>query len=90
MSESQSDFWVDLNLVDSRQLVLDRILGRDNLHVRFVDLDQRTVQGCCFTRSGWAGDQDDAVRQRDQLAEYFVSCFGHAQTLKLKLHRAFV
>ena len=44
MRERQSDFRVDLNLIDARQLIFDRIFGRDDLGGRVVDLDQRTIQ----------------------------------------------
>jgi hypothetical protein len=66
--------WMDLNLVDPFQLILDRILGGDDLDVRAVDLDQRTVERRGLSRTGRAGDQDDAVRQFDQLGRTWRTC----------------
>ena len=51
------------------QVVLDRVLGGDDLHVGPVQLVERGVQGGRLARAGRPGDQQDAVGTFDQLLE---------------------
>ena len=50
------------------QLVLDRVLGGDDLRFVALDLQQRAVERGALAGAGRAGHQDDPVRQADQLA----------------------
>ena len=90
MRERQADPGMNLNLVDPLQLILDRILGGNDLDVRAVDLDQRTVQRGRLSRTGRPGDQDDAVRQFDQLTVDLVRRYVHPERLQLENHRTLV
>ena len=67
--ERQADLRMNLNLVDAVELVFDRVFGRDDLGVFVLDFDQRAVERRRFAGAGRAGDEDDAVRQSNQLAE---------------------
>ena len=42
------DLRLHLNLVDAFHLVLNRVLDRQDLEIRIVQLVQRRVQGGCF------------------------------------------
>ena len=56
-SKRQANLGVDLNLVDTIQLVLDRVFGRDDLVLWTADFQQAAVQRRRFTRTGRSGDQ---------------------------------
>ena len=58
-----------LDLVDRRQLVLDRVFDGDDLLRGRVELRQRGVQRGRLARAGRPGDQQDAVRARQQGVE---------------------
>ena len=53
----RSAFGIDLHLVDPREPVLDRILDRDDVDLRVVDLGDRRVERGRLSRSRWAGDE---------------------------------
>ena len=67
LSEREADLRLDLHLVDAVELVLDRVLDREHLAVRRVQLDQRGVERGGLAAAGRAGDQDDAVRAGERL-----------------------
>jgi len=48
------------DLVDAQQLILHRVLNRDDLPIRVVNLVQRRVERRSLAAAGRAGDQDDA------------------------------
>ena len=85
-TKSQADLGMYLDLVDTGQLVFHRIFRRDDFGFRTVDFNQRAVQRGGFTGTGWAGDQNDAVWQANQFAEYFVGLLIHAQIAEIKGH----
>ena len=88
--ERQPDLGMDLNLIDAGQLVFDRVFRGDDLRVRTVDFDQRTVERRGLTGPGRAGHQNDAVRQPNQLAKHAIRFRVHPQTAQFEDHRAFV
>ena len=70
--EVEADLRLRLDLVDAFDLVFDRVLDRDDLDVRLVQLGQRGVQRGGLARAGGAGDQQDAVRAVDEIGR--ASC----------------
>ena len=56
------------HLVDARQVVFDRVLGRDDLAVWAVQVVERRVQGGGLSRTGRPGHQDDPVGPLDRAA----------------------
>lgn len=60
--ESQVCLGVDLYLVDTVNIGLDRILNGDDVHVFFIQFAQCGIQGGGLTTSGRSGYQDDTVR----------------------------
>src|SRR5262245_25680817 len=90
MAERETDFRVDLDLVDAFELIFDRVFGGDDLDVGCVDLDQGAVERGRFSGAGWAGDEHDAVRQVDELAEGLVGILLHADLAEVELHRPLV
>ena len=83
--ERHSDLRLHLTLVHSRQVVLDRVLGGDDLHVGPVQLVERGVQGGRLTRTGRPGHQQDPVGTFDQLFETGVVFVAEAEVLKPNL-----
>ncbi len=69
LREVEPDVVPHLDLVDARQVVLDRVFGRDDLAVGPVQLVQRGVERGRLARAGRARDQDDAVRPADEVVE---------------------
>ena len=65
----QTLFFVDGNLHDSLQLVLDRVLDRDDLVFVVANLVQRAVERGRLTRTGRPGHQDHSIRLFDIDAE---------------------
>ena len=81
--ESQADLMAHLSLVDTRQVVLNRVLGGDDLHIRLVEILQRRVERCRLSGSGRPRHQEDAVGALDDLIEALVFRFVEAQLLKV-------
>ena len=70
VGEGQPDLRMHLDLVDSLQLVFDRVLDVDDLLGRGIELGQRRIQGGGLARAGRSGHQHDAVRPRQQRVEF--------------------
>jgi hypothetical protein len=85
--EIQPDLRLHLDLVDAFELVFDRILDRDDLHVRRVDLRQRGVQRGGLARTGRAGDQQDAVRTFQHVDETLLEVVGETERGEIEHHR---
>ncbi len=56
---------VDVALVDALEFVFDRVLGRDDVDVRLVEVLQAGIKGRRLARARRARDEDDAVRLVD-------------------------
>src|SRR6478672_5821898 len=66
----QSDVVAHRNLIDSVELVLDRVFHRHDVVLRVVQLLENGVERGRFTRTGWAGDQNHPVRRVDRFPEF--------------------
>ena len=88
--ECPADVFVDLNLVDALQVVLDRILGRHDVHVRRVDgVDARVERGG-LAGSGRSSDQHHAVRLVDRGVELVEAPVVEAELRQIELQRLLV
>src|SRR5262245_60467766 len=90
MAERETNFRVDLDLVDAFELIFDRVFGGDDLDVGRVDFDQGAVERGRFAGAGGAGDEHDAVRQVDELSKGLVGVLLHADRAEVELHRPLV
>src|SRR4051812_15559798 len=79
LGECQSDRVAYLALVDAREVVLDGVLGGDDLAVGAVELVEGAVERRGLARAGRAGDQEDAVGALDDLLERLVVILLKAQ-----------
>ena len=66
------DFSIHLHLVDPVHLILYRLLDRDDLAVRLVDVIQAGVERACFSGARRPCDEKNAVGQLDQALERFL------------------
>ena len=67
------------------QLVLDRVLDRDDLVLDRLDLRQRRVERRRLAAAGRPGDQHHAVRLGDVLAEALQLGLGEAEDVEPQL-----
>jgi hypothetical protein len=67
--ESQTHRFAHLHLIDARQHVFHRVFHRDDLAVGTVDEMQAGIKRGGFAGTGWAGDEEQTVRQTDQLLD---------------------
>ena len=67
-----------LDLVDSRQVVLDWIFGRNDLPVGPVEAVECGIEGRRLAGSGWAGHEDDSVGPSSQVHEGLVGLLRKA------------
>ncbi len=54
----KADFLVDVHLDDSRQVVFDRVLSGEDLHVGSINGIQRRIQRRGFSRTGRSAYED--------------------------------
>ena len=66
VGEGQADLGFHGDLHHAGELVFHRILDGDDAPLRVVHLAQEGIEAGGFTRTGGAGDQDDAVGQMQQ------------------------
>ena len=78
-AEIEADARVHLHLVDAGKPVLNRILDRDDLCFRAVDVVQRRIQGCRLAASGRAGHEHHAARAFDLAGKALQDILRHAE-----------
>ena len=86
IGEGKADAGLDLDLIDSVQLIFDRVLDGQDLLVRTIQSDQGGIERRCLAASGRAGDQDDAVRQLEDLHQGFQRVIADAQGGEVQRH----
>ncbi len=79
-AKREIDARVDLGLPDAVEVVLDRVLDGDDVGVLGVELPEHGVQRRRLSRSGRAGDQNDAVRLANEIAQGRERGVGHPET----------
>ena len=70
--EGHPDIRSDQHLVDARQIVFDRILGRHDVDLVRVDPAQGAVQGRRLTGTGGTRDEDHAIGLRYRVEEVLL------------------
>ena len=88
--KGQTHLRMDLDLIDPFELVLDRILGRDDLDVLGFDLAERAVKGRRFSRPSRTGHKHDSVRHANELLELLINLFRHSDPPEGELQVRFV
>src|SRR6478735_7008607 len=80
--ERQSRFLRDLDLIDALQLVLHRVLNRDDFPDRIVDLMKRAVKRSGLTAARWAGNQRNSMWKLEHALEKPALAFGHSHPVE--------
>src|SRR6266566_4285404 len=88
--ERPADALVDLDLVDALQVVLDRILGGHDVHVRRIDRVDPRVERGGLAGPGRSGDQYHAVRLVNRRVELVEAPLVEAELRQVELQRLFV
>jgi hypothetical protein len=88
--EGEIDLRVDLGLRDPLDLVLDRILDGEDVELGREDLGQAGVQRGGLAGAGRPGDQQDAVRPLDDVADHVEDVLRHPDVGEAEHHRAAV
>ena len=70
---------LNLDLIDPRQVVFDRVLGRDDFPVWAVQVVQGGVKRRGLSRTGRAGHQDDSIGTADQSLKDVERLFRETQ-----------
>src|ERR1700677_2780006 len=88
--ESKANGLVDRHLLDALDLILNRLLGREQFRVGGIDAVEAGVKRGRLARAGRAGDDEDAVRLLDDLADVFVNPLRQPDGSEVELDRAAV
>src|SRR5674476_425819 len=86
VGKAQPNLRVNLDLVDAFKLVLNRLFNGDNLEGVGIEFRERGVEGGGFARTGRAGDQQDAVRARQQTVELLQVIACKTNRLEAEAH----
>ena len=81
---------VDLGLPDAGQVVLDRVLDREDIHGAGAELGQRRVQGGGLAGAGGARHQENTVRLVHHLAQALEDVGAHAEIRQREATRLLV
>src|SRR4029079_17787599 len=85
--ERELDLRIHLHLTDARELVLDRVLDRDDVLLGGIDLLERRVERGRLAAAGRAGDEDDAVALADQTLHGLQILTGEPELLEPEQRR---
>src|SRR5262249_41888095 len=85
--ERQVDIGVNLYLNQAVDVVLDRILGGDDLLGDVVQLVECRIKGGRLARAGRPRDEHDAVRLVNQFAERIEDVRLHAEAVEIETDR---
>ena len=85
--EIQADAFVDGNLDDAVNVVLDGVLGGEELGVDRVDAAQGGVERGGLAGTGRAGDDEDAIGFLDRLGDVGVDGIGQAEVFEGEVDR---
>src|SRR5690606_32187902 len=69
-----------------RNLVLDRIFGREYVDIGLVDAIQAPVERGCLAATGWTGHENDSVGSLDEVSDQMVVALGEAQLTQIEQH----
>ena len=84
LGEGQADLLLHLELVDQRQVILDRVLDGADVVLHRADGVQRGVERGRLAAAGGAGHQDDAVGRVDVAAQQAQHVLGEAQVFQVQ------
>src|SRR5579883_258672 len=80
--EGHVDLVIDRALHDAVNFVLDRVFGRDELGVDFVEFRQSGIESRGLAGTGWSGHQHDAIGLLDNGTEEREQVRRHANAIE--------
>ncbi len=83
--EVEIDFRLDRDLHDAGELVLDRILDRDDAPFHGVEHGEKGVERGALAATGGPGEQDDSIGQREQVADFLLRFRHQAEVRKTEI-----
>ena len=77
-------FFPNLDLINAHEVILHRILGGRNVHIRLVEIGKSRIKRGRFAASSGPGDENHSVRFMDRVLEVFKGLrieaeLGHVQ-----------
>ena len=84
--EIKADGFVDRDLDNAVDVILDGILGGEELGIDGIDPAQRCVEGRRFSSTRRTGDDEDAVWLLDRLGDVVVDVIGEAEIFQREIH----
>ena len=78
------------HLINTRELILYRVLNRDDFTVGFVDGVQATIERSGLTRTGRSSYQNNSVRHADKLVDFFLIVREKAEFWQPKHKRSLI
>jgi hypothetical protein len=85
-TKSQSDGFVDGNLHDAIDIILNRILGREQFAIHGVDFLQASVKRGGFSGTGGTGDDENAVRFADRIQNILEEIARKAELAEIEVN----
>src|SRR5438477_781220 len=89
-SEIETDVTAYRDLIDARELVLNRIFDRHDVVFGAVQLVQHRIERRRFTGTGRAGDKNHSVRRIHRLLEFRKRIRVHAHLVDASAQRSFI
>ena len=86
----QADLWFHLDLVNAFQLILHRIFYRKDFLLRSIQRLQGGIQSGRFAAAGWPGNQDNTVRQCQDVVETRYCCRIKSQQVQVQNNLFFI
>src|SRR6266480_241523 len=86
--ESRPDVFIHRHLYDAFQIVLHRLLCREQLEIERVDLAQTRIERRRFPRTSGAGDNKNSVWPFDDFENVIADILGHTEHLEVEVHGA--
>lgn len=65
----ETDVVTNFHLIDPGEVILHRILGGDDLCIWTIEFIERGIERGRFSRTGWAGNKNNAVGTSNQIFE---------------------
>src|SRR5512133_358205 len=82
--EGQADFVVDINLIDTLNVVFNRILSGHDIDICFVKCTECAIQRRCFSATCWSCYKQHSIRSGKSLLDVHKAAFRNSEFSKIK------
>ena len=84
-AKGEADRFVHRHLHDAFEIVFDRFFRREQLRIDRVDLSQARIERRRFSRTGRAGDNENAVRAINDFDDVIVDVIGEPERFEIEV-----